>query len=147
MASPQPAHVPGQASCDLFATDQEPSAFERRPLLDEVAAQGIRLTAQRRARAGEQNIKRATLHRTIEHLRNLRLIDELDRVHLDAERHCYEVKTTRDPIDLACFRGGRIEELSSTMFERTKAETRLEVTGTCRTCNAMGDGSRCQEVT
>lgn len=144
--------------------------LERRALLDELLSKGIRLTAQRRAlveviqeaqshldastllelaRKREPNIDRATVYRTIELLKKLRLIDELDLMHLNGEKHYYEVKTKRDHLHLACFRCGRIEELSSPLFERLKAEisseagftirvSRMEVGGHCRACTAAG---------
>jgi Fur family ferric uptake transcriptional regulator len=140
--------------------------LERRALLAELASRGIRLTAQRRAivevvqeakehldagsllelaRGREPNIDRATVYRTIDLLKKLRLIDELDLMHLEGEKHYYEVKTKRDHVHLACFRCGRIEEFSSPLFEGLKAElsklagftirvTRLEVGGNCRAC-------------
>ena len=149
-------------------------SLERRALLDELVSKGIRLTAQRRAlveviqeskehldagsllmlaRKREPNIDRATVYRTIELLKKLRLIDELDLMHLEGEKHYYEVKTKRDHIHLACFRCGRIEEFSSPVFERLKVEiaeqagftirvTRLEVGGNCRACAAAGEDAR-----
>ena len=146
-------------------------------MLDELASKGVRLTAQRRAvieviqeardhldagsllelaRKREPNIDRATVYRTIELLKKLRLIDELDLMHLQGEKHYYEVKTKRDHIHLACFCCGRIEEFSSALFERLKAEisqeagfeirvTRLEVGGACRACAAAGGKSHQQE--
>jgi Fur family ferric uptake transcriptional regulator len=153
------------------------SPFERRALLDELVSKGIRLTAQRRAlieviqeakkhldagsllelaRRREPNIDRATVYRTIELLKKLRLIDELDLMHLEGEKHYYEVKTRRDHVHLACFLCGRIEEFSSPLFEGLKAEisrqagftirvTRLEVGGNCRACATAGDTSTQQE--
>lgn len=141
-------------------------AFDRRVLLDELTSQGVRMTAQRRAvieviqsaqehldattlldlaRQREPSIDRATVYRTIELLKRLRLIDELDLMHLQGEKHFYEVKSRRDHIHLACFRCGRIQEYSSALFEQLKAEisaqagfeirvTRLEVGGSCGTC-------------
>src|SRR5580698_5250091 len=117
--------------------------LERRSLLGELASKGIRLTAQRRAlvdviqeatehldagsllelaRQREPNINRATVYRTIELLKKLRLVDELDLMHLEGEKHFYEVKTKSEHIHLACFGCGRIEEFSSPVFERLKAE-------------------------
>jgi len=151
--------------------------IERRALLDELVSKGIRLTAQRRAlieviqeakqhldagallelaREREPNIDRATVYRTIELLKKLRLIDELDLMHLEGEKHYYEVKTKRDHVHLACFRCGRIEEFSSPLFEGLKAEiskqagftirvTRLEVGGNCRACAAAAETSDQQE--
>jgi Fur family transcriptional regulator, ferric uptake regulator len=68
-------------------------------------------------------------------------------MHLEGEKHYYEATTKREHIHLACFRCGRIEEYSSTLFERLKSEiakqagfqirvTRLEVGGACRACAA-----------
>lgn len=165
--------------CDLVATrSADPNCpFERRSLLDELAAKGVRLTAQRRilieiiqnadqhldaasllelARRSEPNIDRATVYRTIELLKRFRLIDELDLMHLQGEKHYYEVKTRRDHIHLACFSCGRIEEFTSSMFDQLKTEiskqagftirvTRLEVGGLCRACTAARDISLKQE--
>jgi len=151
--------------------------IERRALLDELVSKGIRLTAQRRAlieviqeakqhldagallelaREREPNIDRATVYRTIELLKKLRLIDELDLMHLEGEKHFYEVKTKRDHLHLACFGCGRIEEFSSPLFEGLKAEiskqagftirvTRLEVGGNCRACATAAETTDEQE--
>ncbi len=97
------------------------------------------------AREREPHIDRATVYRTIELLKKLRLVDELDLMHLEGEKHFYEVKTSQEHVHLACFRCGRIEEYSDSLFERLKAEiskqagfeirvTRLEVGGICRAC-------------
>jgi len=142
--------------------------FDRRPLVKELAAKGVRLTAQRRVlieiiQEAEQHldaaalgqlaqqrgvpVDRATVYRTVELLKKHRLIDELDLMHLQGEKHYYEVKTRRDHIHLACFRCQRIVEFASPMFERLKAEmarqtgfdmrvTRLEVGGVCPECRA-----------
>jgi Fur family ferric uptake transcriptional regulator len=145
-------------------------AMQRPTLLDKLASKGVRLTAQRRvlveiiqharthldagsllepAQECEPNIDRATVYRTIDRLKRLRLIDELDLMHLEGEKHFYEVKPRSEHIHLACFECGRIEELSSPLFDRLKAEireqagftirvTRLEVGGTCRACASRG---------
>jgi|SRR5579883_356496 Fur family ferric uptake transcriptional regulator len=142
--------------------------LERRSLIEELNAKGVRLTAQRRAlieviqeakehldaasllalaRQREPGIDRATVYRTIELLKKLRLIDELDLMHLEGEKHYYEVKTRREHLHLACFRCGRIEEFSTALFEQLKDEiarqagfairiARLEVGGNCRACAA-----------
>lgn len=146
---------------------------ERRSLMDELASKGVRMTAQRRAlieviQGAEQhldagsllerarhrgpNIDRATVYRTIELLKKLRLVDELDLMHLEGEKHFYEVKARREHVHLACLRCGRIEEFSSPIFERLKDEitrqagfaikvTRLEVGGSCRACTAGEAGA------
>lgn len=165
--------------CDLVATrgcGMSPK-FERRALVDELLSKGVRLTAQRRAvieviqeasehldagsllelaRKRAPNLDRATVYRTIELLKKLRLVDELDLMHLEGEKHYYEVKTKRDHIHLACFRCRRIEEFTSPIFEEMKGEittkagftiriTRLEVGGRCRACASAADASTEEE--
>ena len=143
--------------------------MERCSLLQELTQRGIRITGQRRilvetiqaserhldaatlldqARQRDSGINRATVYRTIQLLKNLRLIDELDLMHLNGEKHFYEAKTNVDHVHLACFECGRIEEFVSPLFERLKAEiarqkgfqirvTRLEVGGRCSACSAL----------
>jgi len=159
------------------------SALERRSLLQELTLRGIRITGQRKilietiqaadrhldaaallelARQRDKEINRATVYRTIRLLKKMRLIDELDLMHLTGERHFYEAKTNVDHIHLACFECGRIEEFASPLFERLKAEisrqkgfhirvTRLEVGGRCsrccasaRTCAECGEEACCK---
>ena len=144
------------------------NALERRSLIQELALRGIRITGQRKilvetiqssdrhldaasllelARKRDQGINRATVYRTLELSKKLRLIDELDLMHLQGEKHFYEAKTNIDHVHLACFQCGRIEEYASPLFERLKAEislhkgfrirvTRLEVGGRCSQCCA-----------
>ena len=139
---------------------------QRRSLLDELASRGIRVTAQRRAvleviqeagehldadsllaraRVHEPGLNRATVYRTIALLKKMRLIDELDLMHLEGEKHYYELRPERDHIHMACFRCGKIEEFTSPLFEHLKTEiakqtgfavrvVRLEVGGACRVC-------------
>lgn len=135
-------------------------------LLKHVSSAGIRLTRQRRllieilqqaeghidaatllglAKKQEPAIHRATVYRTLDLLKALRLIDELDLMHLEGEKHFYEAKTDSDHLHLACFECGAIIEYSSSMFERLKNEiarrnqfeivvVRLEVGGLCKNC-------------
>lgn len=134
--------------------------------MEELASKGVRLTAQRRAlietmqeaeehldassllvlaRRREPGLDRATVYRTIEKLKQLGLIDELDLMHLNGEKHYYEVKPRRDHVHLACYQCGRIEEFNSPLFEQLKNEvtkqlgfevrvTRLEIGGKCNAC-------------
>jgi Fur family ferric uptake transcriptional regulator len=145
--------------------------LQRFDLLSELEAQGVRLTVQRRAlvetiqqaaghldvaslleeaRKRDSRIDRATVYRTIELLKRLGLIDELDLMHLNGEKHYYEVRTQKDHLHLTCFRCGSVVEFSSTTFERLKREItkenhfdiqvmRLEVGGVCRKCEKKGE--------
>ena|ERR1022692_3350791 len=108
-------------SCDRFAADfalyltrMANQSFHGRSLVEELTSKGVRITAQRRALAEiiqeakehldaaslleqakkrEPSIDRATVYRTIELLKKMRLVDELDLMHLNGEKHYYEVKT------------------------------------------------------
>jgi len=138
--------------------------------MQELVAQGVRITAQRRvlietiqeakghidaptllamARKRDPSIDRATVYRTIDLLKKRGLIDELDLMHLTGEKHFYEVKTHRDHVHLACFQCGKIEELTTPLFEKLKSEmtrqsgfdiqvVRLEAGGVCRDCAKGG---------
>jgi Fur family ferric uptake transcriptional regulator len=131
-----------------------------------LAAKGVRITAQRRLLVGiiqdsprhldaasllelakkqDADIDRATVYRTIALLKDRGLIDELDLMHIEGEKHYYEAKTSRDHCHMACFRCGAIMEYTSSAFERLKQEmaqqsgfqirvVRLEVGGICKQC-------------
>jgi Fur family transcriptional regulator, ferric uptake regulator len=142
--------------------------FSRCELLNEIEARGIRLTAQRRAlietiqeatahldvesllvqaRRREPNINRATVYRTIDLLKSLGMIDELDLMHLNGEKHYYEARTRRSHLHLACFGCGTVLEFASPTFDQLKEEIaatnqfeiqvmRMEVGGLCGVCAA-----------
>jgi Fur family transcriptional regulator, ferric uptake regulator len=138
----------------------------RRPLIEEFVARGLRLTNQRRvlleimdaaddhldassllhqARERDASVDRATVYRTLDLLKKLRLVDELDLMHLNGEKHYYETRRKNDHVHLACFQCGRIEEFDSTVFEHLKQEIgrqkgfrvnviRIEAGGKCSAC-------------
>ena len=142
------------------------TAITRPSLMKELAARRVRMTAQRRllvsiiqdsprhldaatllqiARKKDPEIDRATVYRTIALLKNRGLIDELDLMHIEGEKHYYEAKTNRDHCHMACFRCGAIMEYTSSSFEKLKEEmvkqsgfqirvVRLEVGGFCKRC-------------
>jgi Fur family ferric uptake transcriptional regulator len=141
-------------------------AITRSSLLKELVARGVRITAQRRLLVGimqdasrhldaaallriakekDPNVDRATVYRTIALLKERGLIDELDLMHLEGEKHYYEAKTSRDHCHMACFRCGTIVEYASSAFDGLKQEmakqsgfviraVRLEVGGLCKKC-------------
>lgn len=138
----------------------------RPELMKQLIQRGIRLTAQRRLLVGiiqespkhldaatllkiakqkDSEIDRATVYRTIVLLKNLGLIDELDLMHLEGEKHYYEAKTNRDHCHMACFQCGAIMEYASSSFEKLKQDiarqsgfqirvVRLEAGGLCERC-------------
>jgi Fur family transcriptional regulator, ferric uptake regulator len=134
--------------------------------MKELAARRVRMTAQRRLLVGiiqdsprhldaatllriaqekDPNIDRATVYRTLALLKNRGLIDELDLMHIEGEKHYYEAKTNRDHCHMACFKCGAIMEYASPSFEKLKKDivkqsgflirvVRLEVGGLCKRC-------------
>jgi Fur family ferric uptake transcriptional regulator len=164
----------------VFATESQlgrtpgRSPISRQPLLKLLVERGIRMTAQRRvlveiiqgasrhldasallrlARRQDPDIDRATVYRTLDLLKRQGLIDELDLMHLEGEKHYYEVKTSRDHCHLACLRCGAILECASLSFDRLKAEMakqsgfaieviRLEIGGLCKKCRKTNSTGR-----
>ncbi len=142
------------------------TAITRPSLMKELAARRVRMTSQRRllvgiiqssprhldaatllemARKQDPDIDRATVYRTLALLKDRGLIDELDLMHIEGEKHFYEAKTNRDHCHMACFRCGAIMEYASSSFEKLKKEmvkqsgfqirvVRLEVGGICKRC-------------
>jgi Fur family transcriptional regulator, ferric uptake regulator len=121
---------------------------QRRVLLEIIETSETHLDAAtllKLAKEKDTGIDRATVYRTLELLKKLRLVNELDLMHLNGEKHYYEVRTGLDHIHLACFQCGKIEEFGSPLFERLKQEigrergfnvnvVRMEVGGRCSNC-------------
>jgi Fur family ferric uptake transcriptional regulator len=150
------------------------AAITRPSLMEQLIRRGVRVTSQRRLLVGiiqdssrhldaaallkaaeqkDSGIDRATVYRTIALLKHLGLIDELDLMHLDGEKHFYEAKTNRDHCHMACFKCGAIVEYTSSSFEKLKEDmvkqsgfhirvVRLEVGGFCKRCRKTASQSR-----
>jgi len=142
------------------------TTVSRSSLMKELESRRVRITEQRRlivgiiqdsprhldaatllemARKQDPTIDRSTVYRTISMLKDRGLIDELDLMHIEGEKHYYEVKTNRDHCHMACFRCGAIMEYTSSAFEKLKEDiaaqsgfqirvVRLEVGGFCKKC-------------
>jgi Fur family ferric uptake transcriptional regulator len=132
----------------------------------ELASRGVRMTQQRRAVLSvietakkhldasqilrkaqrlDASVDRSTVYRTLRLLKRHGMIDELDLMHLEGERHYYERKPGRDHIHMACLRCGKISEFMSEIFDSLKRQlerdcrfsivvARLEVGGYCSNC-------------
>jgi Fur family transcriptional regulator, ferric uptake regulator len=137
-----------------------------RRLQPELAVRGVRLTEQRRAilqvietakrhldaacilrlaRRINAAVARSTVYRTLHLLKHHGLIDELDLLHLEGERHYYERKHEKEHVHMACLRCGEITEFMSELFDTLKNQlrrdcqyhivvARLEVGGYCSRC-------------
>jgi Fur family transcriptional regulator, ferric uptake regulator len=144
------------------------SRMNRRPLAAELISRGVRMTNQRRllveiiqsadrhldalelwqrARVKDPTLNKVTVYRTLAMLKKHGLVDELDLMHMEGEKHYYEAKTTRDHMHLACLKCGRIQEFESSLFERLKGQiererrfriqvVRVEAGGYCDRCQS-----------
>src|SRR5271155_519615 len=157
---------PVVATQSQLGRSKSDTSITRPSLMKELSARGVRMTSQRRvlieiiqnsprhldaarllelARKHDAEIDRATVYRTLALLKGHGLIDELDLMHIEGEKHYYEAKTNRDHCHLACFRCGAIMEYASSSFEKLKEEmtaqsgfqirvARLEMGGFCSSC-------------
>lgn len=121
---------------------------QRRAILHVIETADRHLDASqllRRARRNDASVDRSTVYRTLELLKKQGLIDELDLMHVQGEKHFYERKTGRDHIHMTCLRCGKVMEFQSETFESLKHQlqqdgnfhilvARLEVGGYCHSC-------------
>src|SRR6201997_2406948 len=100
-----------------------------------------------RAQKIDAGVHLVTVYRTIDLLKKLGLIDELDLLHLRGDRHYYETHGPRDHIHVACLRCGKVREFESRLYEQLKQQiaqdcdiqvtvSRTEVGGICNDCLA-----------
>ena len=133
-----------------------------------LTSRGVRLTHQRRiivsivetakqhldaseilrqARKVDPGVDRVTVYRTLKLLKRYGLVDELDLMHMQGEKHFYERRPQRDHIHMACLRCGKIAEFESDLFDRLKGQiqrecrfhilvSRLEIGGYCDECRS-----------
>ena len=138
----------------------------RPKLLEGMRARGLRMTAQRRvvadlldraeehldaegvlerARQQDPTIHRATVYRTLNRLKKLGLVDELDLMHVSGERHYYEVRPSTLHIHLVCTACKGVDEPSETFWDELKRRVeqengfrpevvRIEMAGVCSSC-------------
>jgi Fur family ferric uptake transcriptional regulator len=144
------------------------SRVSRRPLELELISRGVRMTRQRRllvhiiqsaerhldatqlwqrARQQDATLNKVTVYRTLAMLKKHGLVDELDLMHLDGEKHYYEARTTRDHMHLTCVKCGRIQEFESSLFEKLKGQIERERRFRIKVVRVEAGGycDRCQE--
>jgi Fur family transcriptional regulator, ferric uptake regulator len=146
MPFPQ-TETPGRLQAELMSHGLRMTR-QRRTILRVVETANVHLDASqilRKARKIDPGIDRVTVYRTLNLLKRHGLIDELDLMHLQGEKHFYERRPARDHLHMACLRCGRIMEFESNLFERLKGQiqrecrfhivvTRLEMGGYCAKC-------------
>jgi len=129
-------------------------------------ARGLRLTGQRRivaslletaeehldaesvyrlAKAQDGTVHRATVYRTLNKLKKLGLVDELDLMHVSGERHYYEIRPERLHIHLVCTTCKGVDEPGEAFWDDLKRRVenengfrpevvRIEMAGVCAAC-------------
>ena len=147
MPMPQ-TETPGRLQAELTSRGLR-MTHQRRTILSVVETAEQHLDASqilKKARKLDPNIDRVTVYRTLGLLKRHGLVDELDLMHLQGEKHFYERRPQRDHIHMACLRCGKIMEFESALFDRLKGQiqrecefnivvTRLEIGGYCKQCS------------
>ena len=124
---------------------------QRRTILQIVETATTHLDASqllRKAQKVDPGIDRVTVYRTLGLLKRHGLVDELDLMHLQGEKHFYERRPERDHLHMACLRCGKIQEFESDLFERLKGQiqrecqfhivvSRFEIGGYCSHCRTL----------
>lgn len=146
MPFPQ-TEIPGRLQAELAARGVR-MTLQRRAVLSVIETAKKHLDASqilRKAQRLDATVDRSTVYRTLRLLKRHGMIDELDLMHLEGERHYYERKPGRDHIHMACLRCGKISEFMSEIFDSLKQQlerdcrfsivvARLEVGGYCTNC-------------
>ena len=146
--------TPGRLQAELMSRGLRMTQ-QRRTILGVVETARQHLDASqilRHARKIDPGIDRVTVYRTLKLLKRYGLVDELDLMHLEGEKHFYERRPQRDHVHMACLRCGRIAEFESDLFDRLKGQierecrfhivvTRVEVGGYCAQCRRDSQAS------
>jgi Fur family transcriptional regulator, ferric uptake regulator len=148
MPLPQ-SETPGRLQAELTSRGLRMTR-QRRIILGVVETASQHLDAAqilRRARKLDPDLDRVTVYRTLKLLKRHGLVDELDLMHLEGEKHYYERRPPRDHLHMACLRCGKIMEFESDLFDRLKGQierdcrfhivvSRVEMGGYCAACRA-----------
>ncbi|HVO79229.1 MAG TPA: Fur family transcriptional regulator [Terriglobales bacterium] len=140
---------PGRLQAELMSRGIRMTR-QRRTILSVVETAQQHLDASqllRKARRIDPAIDRVTVYRTLKLLKRHGLVDELDLMHLEGEKHFYERRPQRDHLHMACLRCGKILEFESNLFDRLKGQiqrecqfhivvTRMEIGGYCSQCRS-----------
>ena len=138
-----PGHLQAQLSQRGVRMTQQ-----RRAILSVIETANKHLDAiqiLRKAQEVDASVDRSTVYRTLDLLKRHGMIDELDLMHMNGEKHYYERRLGRDHIHMACLRCGKITEFVSEIFDSLKQQmerdcrfhilvARLEIGGYCSSC-------------
>src|SRR5260370_21883426 len=117
MPFPQ-TEAPGRLQAELMSRGLRMTR-QRRTILSVVETAKQHLDASqilRHARKLDPQIDRVTVYRTLSLLKRHGLIDELDLMHLQGDKHYYARRPRRDHIHMACLRCPTITEFETEVF-------------------------------
>ena len=120
-------------------------------LLELIDSSGLHLDAEslyQMAKEKDAKLNRVTVYRTLKLLKEGGLVDELDLVHIDGEKHYYETRMKQEHAHIICLRCGRVEEFFGGELQRLREQVqtqfgfeivfaRTEVGGYCSHCRAL----------
>jgi len=121
---------------------------QRAILLDLIDTSGHHLDAEQLfalAKKKDPRINRVTVYRTLNMLKDMGLVDELDLMHWSGDQHYYETRLKQEHAHAICLRCGKVEELYGEALQniRRQVESKLgfqvliartEVGGYCPQC-------------
>lgn len=124
---------------------------QRQILLDLIDGSGKHLDAEalyQLARAKDPKINRVTVYRTLKMLKETRLVDELDLMHLEGDQHYYETRLKQEHAHVICLNCGKVEEFFGEPLQRLRHQVeknlgfqvvlaRTEIGGYCSHCQLL----------
>jgi Fur family ferric uptake transcriptional regulator len=124
---------------------------QRRILLDLLDRSGRHLNAEtlyQMAIEKDPKLNRVTVYRTLKLLKQGGLIDELDLLHFEGDRHYYESRLKQEHAHLICLRCGKVEEFFGEPLQSMRKQVesnfgfkivvaRTEMGGYCPDCQSQ----------
>jgi Fur family transcriptional regulator, ferric uptake regulator len=124
---------------------------QRQVLLDLIDKTGFHLDAEQLyclAKQTDPKINRVTVYRTINMLKEVGLIDELDLMHWSGGQHYYETRLKQEHGHAICLRCGKVEEFFGEPLQKIRRQvesnfgfqvliSRTEVGGYCPNCRRL----------
>jgi len=124
---------------------------QRQVLLDLIDKTGLHLDAEQLyalAKQKDPKINRVTVYRTINMLKEVGMVDELDLMHWSSGRHYYETRLKQEHAHVICLRCGKVEEFYGEPLQRIRRQVELhfgfqvliartEVGGYCPHCRRL----------
>ena len=140
---PQSPSAPAAPSLAGFRMTAQRKVILR--LLEESAGKHLDAATLLEKARKEVEIDRATVYRTLDLLKKRGLIDELDLMHIEGEKHYFEARTRGAHIHLACLGCGAIREVELDLYQKLQQKisrlegfrietARLEIGGYCAKC-------------